>query len=132
LKVWEWHRLGRRCLFAEAADGRTVGMLNVNTGVVTVTNETERPLFEAAIAAWFAEALEGPAAATALRESLSEPLTGEQTLRPAPVTVNRPQVSRRASAHAKAREEGRQPPVRTLLAGIVRQRTDEPARHRKR
>jgi hypothetical protein len=58
LLVREWRRLGRRCLFVETADARIVGFLNVNTGAVTLTNEAERPAFEAAVVAWFAGALD--------------------------------------------------------------------------
>ena len=58
--VREWHKYGRRRLYVETADGRTVGWLNLNSGAVKLTSEKERQQCEAAIIRWLAEALQVP------------------------------------------------------------------------
>jgi hypothetical protein len=123
LEVREWRRLGRHCLFVEAVDGRTVGILNVNSGEATLTNEKERSLFEAAIAGWFAAALDSPAALsqltdhqTAVNPTPSEPAV-EATV---PEQVVEPVVAEsRVVARARARGEGRTAAVRSLFARIM-------------
>jgi hypothetical protein len=90
LEVREWRRLGRRCLFVEAADGRTVGILNVNTGVVTLTDEKERPHFEAAIIGWFNGAIDGPIAATELTIAPPSDPADAASAAEAPVVVPEP------------------------------------------
>jgi len=76
--VREWHKYGRRRLYVETAGGRTVGWLNLNTGDVKLISETERPLYEAAIIRWFAEALEvaPPALVVAPAAALPKPRSG--------------------------------------------------------
>jgi hypothetical protein len=133
LKVWEWHRLGRRCLFVEAAGGRTVGMLNVNTGVVTLSNEKERPLFEAAIVAWFTAALDEPAPAPAepSARQTSEPLTADHAPERATSVVEQPRIRSRAAAPVKVPGACRRRLVGVLLGRFAGQAADEPGRHRK-
>jgi hypothetical protein len=85
--IREWQRSGRHCLFVETADGRLVGVLNVNTGVATLAGETYRPAFEAAIADWFAAALDASApesAAPALAPVTPAPAVADEAADPTP------------------------------------------------
>jgi hypothetical protein len=92
--IREWQRSGRHCLFVETADGRLVGVLNVNTGVATLAGETYRPAFEAAIADWFAAALDASAPVT------PAPAVADEAADPTPAPARR--SGGRGPRHRKA------------------------------
>jgi hypothetical protein len=96
LHVRAWHRLGRRRLYVVTADGRNVGWLNVNTGTTKLSNEQERPQFQAAIVGWFADGLTGG--------EVSEQAVFDPTA-----------TRHRVAAHTRTRRERAEAPARPSL-----------------
>jgi hypothetical protein len=59
LEVREARRYGRHRLYVDTVDGGVVGWLSLNNGAIKLTEEADRPWFQAAIVGWFADALPG-------------------------------------------------------------------------